>query len=146
MVRIMHIKWFSPVRYFNWRLTQLNWLVFDRLLWEVEVRIAGCHTRVRRRPAVGVAGRRQRTNVALILPLNFHHEGVTKIGDLDCRSFSCNASPTPTCILASAGLLASSPLTCIYRELRLQLIFFRIHITYSAAWEFPRSISCAHTR
>jgi hypothetical protein len=44
-VWLMPIKWFSTVWVFNWRLTQLKWLICGRLPWEVEKKIDECHTR-----------------------------------------------------------------------------------------------------
>jgi hypothetical protein len=77
----MHNKWFSTVREFNWRLTQFNWLVDDRLIWEVEEIIEHCHTRAPSPPGPArgrgrghvEAGRQaasERMGVVLILPLS----------------------------------------------------------------------------
>jgi hypothetical protein len=149
MVRIMHNKWFSTVWEFNWRLTQLNWLVDDRLIWEVEKSIEDCHTRAchrRSAQAMGVTGRGRRW--ADGRGFNFATLSRCDEGSYQNKDLTTGVSPDPflsplptlrlILALSSSGAEVSQILLRIYRELKPSVDWLE-HTTYLAAKEFFQS-------
>jgi hypothetical protein len=150
MVQVMHNKWFHTVREFNWRLIQLNWLVDDRLIWEVEKNIEDCHMRTRAaaaRPGPWAWARRTAASgrdfnfATLFLCDKRSYQNKGLIRGVSAGLF---LSPLPTLRLSGSAEV-SQLLLRIYRELKPSVDRLE-HTTYPAVKEFFRSVSCAHTR